>query len=252
MSLPFLAAFPREIRDQIYTYVLANAQGYVRLYPWTVDVARSLSILRTCKQIHRECKDIIWEHNKLNVQVPTQLLERFESHSRLGYVRRIQHLKICLELLDRDELEWISASLKGLSVWMQTGSLKSITLITHSDRPRTVAEFQEALVLREMGETVDGRLYKEAPTWTEMFINTCWPRFSHWGKQSWLREMLLDPSGIEELIREIHVYFGGELYVDGFLCFKDRAMIGKGVNLNPRDGEIKIVPIHRTSRHKYL
>jgi hypothetical protein len=252
MSLPFLTAFPREIRDQIYTYVLANPQGHVRLYPWTVEVARSLSILRTCKQIHRECKDIIWEHNKLNVHESTQLFERLSNRSRTEYVRRIQHVKICLELFDRDELEWMRASLKGLSAWMQTGSLKSITLITDSDRPRTVKEFQEALVLREMGETVDGRLYKEFPTWTKMFINTGWPRFSHWGKQSWLREMLLDPSGIEELVGEIHEYFGGELYVDGFLCFKDRAMIGEGVNLNPRDGEIKIVLVHRVSRYKHL
>ena len=144
----------------------------------------------------------------------------------------------------------MSASLRALATWSQNGSLKSITLVTDSDRPRTVEEFQEALVLRESGETADGRLYREAPTWTKMFINTGWPRFSHWGKQSWLREMLLDPSGIEELVREIHEYFGGELYVDGSLCFKDRVMVGNGVNLNPRDGEIRIIPAQRVLRHK--
>ena len=252
MPHPFVTVFPREIRDQIYTYILANPQGHVRLYPWTVDVARSLSILRTCRQIHRECKDIIWEHNNLNVHEPTQLFERFKNHSRLGHVRRIQHVKVCLELLDRDELEWMSTSLKGLSAWLQSGSLKSITLTTDSDRPRTVKEFQEALILREAGETVDGRLYRETPTWTKMFINTGWPRFSHWGKQSWLRKMLQDPTGIEELVKEIHDYFGGELYVNGLLCFKDRVMIAKEVILNPRDGEIRIVHLRRISRSKYL
>ena len=64
--------------------------------------------------------------------------------------------------------------------------------------------------------------------------------------------MLLDPSGIQELVKEIHDFFGGELYVNGSLCFKDRVMIAKGVILNPRDGEIKIVPIQRVSRSKYL
>jgi hypothetical protein len=251
MPLPFLGALPREIRDQIYTYVLANPQGYVKLYPWSVDVARSLSILRTCKQIHRECKDVIWEHNQLNIRKSTQLFQRFDNQSRLKHTRRIQHVKICLELLDRDELEWMSASLRSLAIWLQTGNLKSITLVTDSDRPRTVEEFQEALALRESGETVDGRLYLEVPTWTKMFINTSWPRFSHWGKQSWLREMLLDPSGIMELLREMHEFFGGELYIDGSLCFKDWLVVGNGVNLNPRDGEIKIVLAQRPPRYKY-
>jgi hypothetical protein len=251
MPLPFLVIFPREIRDQIFTYVLTNSQGEVRLYPWTVDVARSLSILRTCKQIHRECKDIIWEHNNLNIRDPCQLFQRFNNQSRLKHTGRIQHVKICLELLDRDELEWMRASLKALAIWSQTGSLKSITLVTDSDRPRTVEEFQEALVLRESGETIDGRLFREAPTWTKMFLNTGWPRFSHWGKQSWLREMLLDPSGIEALVKDIHDFFGGELFIDGILCFKDRKMIRKKMGLNPRHGEIKIILPRRSSSQNY-
>ena len=251
MPLPCLTFFPREIRDQIYTYVLANPQGEVKLYPWTVDVARSLSILRTCKQIHRECKDMIWEHNKLNIRDPCQLFQRFNSQSRLKHTKRIQHVKICLELLDRDELEWMRASLKALAVWSQTGSLKSITLVTDSDRPRTVEEFQEALVLRESGETVDGRLYRETLTWTMMLLNTGWPRFSHWGKQSWLRAMLLDPSGIEALVKEIHDSFGGELFINGTLCFKNRTMVRKDMDLNPRDGEIKIILPYRSSRQKH-
>jgi hypothetical protein len=144
----------------------------------------------------------------------------------------------------------MNASLKALASWSQIGSLKSITLVTDSDRPRTVEEFQDALVLRERGETVDGRLYREAPTWTNMFINTGWPRFSHWGKQSWLKEMLLDPSGIEELVKEIHEYFGGELWIDGALYLKDRVIVRKGITLNPRDGEIKIIPAQRFPKRK--
>ena len=241
MTLPFLIVFPREIRDQIYTFILANPHGDVRLYPWTVNVARSLSVLRTCKQIHRECKDIIWKHNRLYIREPSQLFQRFKNHSDLSHGRRIQHIKICLELLDRDELEWMRASLQALATWSQTGSLKSITLVTDSNRPCTVEEFQEALVLRESGETIDGRLYREVPTWTKMFINTGWPRFSHWGKQSWLREMLLDPNGVNELVTEIHDYFGGELWINGSLSFKDRVMLRRKINVNSRDGEIKII-----------
>ena len=140
--------------------------------------------------------------------------------------------------------------MKALTTWSRVGRLKSVTLITDSDRPRTVEEFQEALVLRERGETIDGRLYREAPTWTTMFINTGWPRFSHWGKQSWLREMLLDPSGIEELVKEIHDHFGGELWIDGSIYLKDHVMVGKGINLNPRGGKIKIILAQKSSKRK--
>jgi hypothetical protein len=251
MPLPFLVVLPREIRDLIYTNILANPQGDVRLYPWTVEVARSLSVLRTCKQIHRECKDIIWEHNKLSIRDSSQLFQKFDGQSRLQPTRRIQHVKICLELLDRDELEWMRASLKALANWSQTGSLKTITLVTDSNRPSTVQEFQEVLELRVSGEAVDGRLYRECQRWTDIFINTGWPRFSHWGKQSWLREMLLDPSGIEGLLREIHEFFGGELYIDGSLSLKNCLMVRKKMNLNPRNGEVKIVLPQRPLRQKY-
>lgn len=243
---PFLSVFPREIRDQIYISVLANSVGQVRLYPWTVDVARSLSILRTCKQVFRECKDIIWEENGLSQRSPCQLFDRFASQSKLPIRKRLQHIKISLELLDRDELEWMRASLKALASWSETGSLKTITLVTDSDRPRTVEEFREALMLRESGETVDGRLYMESHTRMRSSVNTGWPRFSHWGKQAWLKEMLLDPSGIEELVKELHNDLGGELFIDGVLCFKDGTMVRKSTGLNPRKGEIKIIMPRRS------
>jgi hypothetical protein len=75
-----------------------------------------------------------------------------------------------------------------------------------------------------------------------MVCNTGWPGFSHWGKQRWLREMLLDPSGINELLKEIHDLFGGQLYVDGLLYFKDHVQTIHGFKFDPRNGEIKIFP----------
>jgi hypothetical protein len=157
------------------------------------------------------------------------------------HVRRIRQLKLCLELLDRDELAWISNSMKALGDWCRLGRLESITITATWDRPRGVDEFKEILNLRKYGESLDGRLYLDSSTWTRMVMNTGWPRFSHWGKQRWLREMLLDPSGIDELLKEIHHIFGGMLYVDGQLCFKDLVQI-QATDLDPRNGEIRIVP----------
>jgi hypothetical protein len=247
MPLGFLEVFPREIRDRIYTYVLASPSGVVTLSPWTLEVARSLSLLRTCKQVHGECKDIIWLHNGLSLREPTQLFQKLKTLGMNRHVRRIRQLKLTLELLDRDELEWISASMKALGDWCRLGRLELITITAAWERPRGLAEFKEILNLRKYGEPLDGRLYRDSSTWTRMIMHTAWPRFSHWGKQRWLREMLLDPSGIEELLRDIHHIFGGMLYVDGRLCFRDLVQID-AANLDPRNGEIRIVP-GRPSRH---
>ncbi|CZR69499.1 uncharacterized protein PAC_19399 [Phialocephala subalpina] len=242
MPLPFLEVFPREIRDQIYTYALASNSGAVTLSPWTVEVARSLSLLRTCKQIHRECKDIIWHHNRLDIREPTHLHRKFLALSKHRHVRRIRQLKLCLEMMDRDELEWVASSARGLAEWCRVGRLESIALVTDWEKPRDLEEFKEVLNLRKYGECLDGRFYRDSSTWTRMVVNTGWPRFSHWGKQRWLKEMLLDPSGLDPLLGEIHEVFGGQLYVDGTLCFDDRVQVVKSIELDPRNGEIKIIP----------
>ncbi len=53
--------------------------------------------------------------------------------------------------------------------------------------------------------------------------------------------MLLDPSGTYELLNEIHYSFGGMLYVDGRLCFRDLVQI-EAPKLDSRNGEIRIIP----------
>ncbi|KAL2071915.1 hypothetical protein VTL71DRAFT_13150 [Oculimacula yallundae] len=248
MPLSFLEAFPREIRDQIYTYCLASRSGAVTLSPWTVEVARSLSLLRTCKQIHRECKDLIWHYSRLHLRPCTSLSQKFKGSLKHGHARRIRLLKISLELLDRDELEWFASSAKALGDWCRYGRLEAITIVAEWDKPRDVQEFKEIQNLRRYGEVLDGRLFRESSTWTRMVVHTGWPRFCHWGKQRWLREMLLDPSGIHELLLGIHNVFGGQIFVDGLLCFKNHEQVVKQYHFDPRNGEIRIVPgsmVHR-------
>ncbi|CAL3967773.1 unnamed protein product [Diplocarpon coronariae] len=244
MPLLFLEAFPREIRDQIYVQVLASQTGEVTLSPWTLDVARSLSLLRSCRQIHRECKDLIWHHNRLTLwpSSQSQLAQKFRGLLKHNHARRIRLLKVTLELLDHDELDWFTSSAKALRDWCRRGRLESITIAAEWDKPRDLQEFKEIQNLRRYGETVDGRLYRDSSTWTRMVVNTGWPRFCHWGKQKWLREMLLDPSGVNELLLKIHNAFGGQMYVDGLLCFKDHRQILEGYHFDPRNGEIRIVP----------
>jgi hypothetical protein len=241
MTRPFLEVFPREIRDQIYTFVLASPSGVVTLSPWTLEVARSLSLVRTCKQIRRDCKDIIWLHNGLKLREPTQLTHKLNDLWKFRSVKYVQHLKIYLALLDRDELEWMSTAFQALAGWSRNGSLRSITLTAVRDRPRSVDEFHEELDLMIHGVPVDGRLYRESSARTTMVINTGWPQFSHWGKQMWLREMLLDPSQTYEFLKKMHDTLRGELWVDGVLCFKDQKQVVQAFNLDPRDGEVQFI-----------
>ncbi|KAK2624915.1 hypothetical protein QTJ16_005284 [Diplocarpon rosae] len=153
-----------------------------------------------------------------------------------------------LELLDHDELEWFTSSAKALRDWCRHGRLESITIAAEWDKPRDLPEFKEIQNLRRYGEALDGRLYRDSSTWTRMVVNTGWPRFCHWGKQRWLRQMLLDPNGVNELLLEIHNAFGGQLYVDGLLCFKDHTQILEAYHFDPRNGEIRIVPAALSTR----
>jgi len=182
MSPLLLEQFPREIRDQIYTYVMAGPSGKVTLLPWTVDVARSLSLLRVSKQTQRECKEIVWRHNGLSVRPTTQL---FLYLNTLAVLRAayIEHVKMSLELLDGDELEWVNSALPAFSAWE---SLRSITLTANWERPRNIWEFQQELELRR-GRAYDGRLYHDFTDDRDMQIVTGWPRFCHWYANSLCR-----------------------------------------------------------------
>jgi hypothetical protein len=272
MVFHFLERFPREIRDQIYLYVLACPSGSVSLFPWIyaspnlrfntlpfkpslniitgVKGQIDLSLLRTCKQIHRECKDIIWKHNGLLVQEPSQLFHKFTRYTAFRRVRQIQHLKIHLELLDCDELEWMSQSLKALVILTHEGSLESIRLVATSDRRRHLAEFEHLSNLKKHGESMDGRWYRAASLsgyrslpQRALAINTGWPRFSHWGKQNWLRQMLRDPTQPIRPLWEMHDTFAGELYVNGQLWYKDHHVeVAASSQLDPGEGEIMILP----------
>jgi hypothetical protein len=142
-----------------------------------------------------------------------------------------------LELLDRGELEWIKSALPALGKLQRT-----ITLSAHSEKPESVTEFEALLLLKEGGCKVDGRLYYEDDLYyTKLKIDTIWPPFAHWGKHKWLRGMLLDYSNLDSLLKEMHDIVGGELWIDGRLCFKDNAQVADVLKFDPRDGNIKFV-----------
>ncbi|KAH8648943.1 hypothetical protein BGZ60DRAFT_422650 [Tricladium varicosporioides] len=236
----FLEVFPREIRDLIYTFIFSSSSsGTVALSPWNFEVTKSMTILRICKQVQRECKEIIWQHNSLRLREQTQLFTKFSTLVDHPSISQIRHIEIWLELLDRDELEWVLSGLQPLSKLSKPGSLQSISLVAINDRPRNIKEFEEELDLVSSGEEVDGRFWRggREEQGTKLIYKTCWPRFSGWGKQSWYREMLLDRSDTTILLGQLQDMFCGKLFIDS-VPFSMNALHGV---LNPRNGEIKIV-----------
>jgi len=238
MSKPFLDVLPREIRDQIYTYILTSTNGTVGLLPWTHAVAKALCIMRTCKQVQREVKEAIWKIHDLKIRESTMIEHRFLEYAKQDFTS-LRHIQIDLEIMDRDELDWIMYGLRAIQNSHMRHTVKLITLRTIWERPRNVLEYKEVLNLRKDGHPCDGRLVQEHFSQRSLLVNTGWPRFSHWGKQKWLKEMLLDGSG--NVLRDIHDLLGGDMYVDKVLTFRDRKIV-RYRQLNPRDCVVDIVP----------
>jgi hypothetical protein len=176
--------------------------------------------------------------------------QRFCEYAKQDFTS-LHHIQIDLEIMDRDELQWIMYGLRALQDSHMRYTVKLITLRTIWERPRDVKEYKEVLNLRKDGHACDGRLVQEHFSQRSLLVNTGWPRFSHWGKQKWLKEMLLDPSG--NVLQEIHHLLGGDMYINKVLVFRDRVQIRHHQSI-PRDGVVDIVPeiaAHKRRPHRY-
>jgi len=53
--------------------------------------------------------------------------------------------------------------------------------------------------------------------------------------------MLLNVERVNALLRDMHFKVGGEMRVDGLLCFKDKIQLVDNFRLNPRKGEVQMI-----------
>jgi hypothetical protein len=129
MPSQLLNCLPREIRDQIYTIVLASPTGLLCLpvsrvpridklglhhmvdcfrlvpldseedLPWNDESRIKLSLHRVCKQVHAEVESLLWQLNGIRLVRPTELRYFFPWPTLVTQLRQyLQYIEMDLEL----------------------------------------------------------------------------------------------------------------------------------------------------------
>lgn len=182
MSTPFLDCLPREIRDQIYNYVLGSPTGLVvlpvnrvprtdrfgfhllvncfRLVPfdrdtdlqWGDDTKIKLSLLRVCRKIHAEAGNLLWQLNGIRLQRPSELRFLLLWPTLAKQLRMyLQYIEMDFELFQPRYFLDTQRALGDFIEWSRKGSLKGCTLrFPHKATRHSGTPFEIVLGLRRM------------------------------------------------------------------------------------------------------
>jgi hypothetical protein len=253
---PHLLGFPQEIRDNIYRqlfkswtgntgkvfiakyegrrktlrpFVLKVHQGSNDSYDRSQSGHYELSILETCKQLYNEAHEYLWRNTTLR-------LWPGEKWVYMPYFRQVQHVQLDLNLGDRSELQKTQDTLQVLGQWAEKGTLRtiSITIIVSDEDMLGVARDGQAR-RRAISESIDKYLL--------LLRNaTRRPSRSNWSLRDVVRRVKITwefmgrcssearPSDSAKLLKDIHTAFGGELWHDGILCWKDHELVAAPSN----------------------
>lgn len=290
MSRSLLLKLPQEIRDHIYKYVFQSPTGYIvlqdavhrerdkrysgaplKISPFdadtntTIAVARDndislkLFLLRTCRQVHDECKNVLWSQNVLRVQnsQDVQYYTQLESlQDQLS--KNLQHVTMVFDFGHNSYFTATELAFQTFVDWAWHGALKRFDLVLGYPSKLQGASTTsfEGLVhffhtSKRPGETSGrfGRMYLELMRHRSFFDKPFPPRvakrlFVHAGlsafetaeMREWLRRFEeSDPSGFT---KELHKAFGGELWTDGVLCYKDGVKLKEFFEAPPDEDDL--------------
>lgn len=230
-----------------------------RNFPLGDESKIKLSLLRVCRQIHAECENLLWQLNGIRLQRPNELrsLQSWDSLAK-QLAPNLQYIEMDFELFQPRYFLDTQRALETFVEWSRNGSLKGCTLrfpyrATRHNGGGT--PFEIVLGLRRMSRqwrsvgTPSARdchnyldLLKKCGSIdgfpshvkTKLIVNTGFMSRTPSEKEEWLDNWLrLDPSGF---MAELNNFFGGELWMDGVLCYKEGLKVK-----DPFEDELELV-----------
>lgn len=255
MPSRFLEDLPGEIRAQIYSYVLAptgcitpkRTSTGATLWSWPSlfpNEEVNLSLLQTCRQIHEESKDVLWSDNILCFPPRRSIFDPeedavfvrsdsyFSRHVRTVELRftpspfdlaKVATFLQPLGAWDSGVLREVRFTISGMGTMTMFGELVSVIWQRAMRRRRypnmKPGGFDSASlfnILRLAGNEETGHLRHLR---RRLNIQLGIRLSSNKARREWFS--VHKPEDCEETLRELHQSLGGELYMDGVLCYKD-------------------------------
>ncbi|KAH8661453.1 hypothetical protein BGZ60DRAFT_413215 [Tricladium varicosporioides] len=187
-----------------------------------------LGLFRTCKQIHNESKHILWRRNILRLHSVT-FLDFINWNPAVGSVsQNLRHVEIDVGCgrIGVPDLRNTRIALQKIAEWSRNGSVKSLAIIFAHTRDQIYSTFfymcRVASATRQCFDQLLGTL--------KWFKKACSPQLSRQiridrisGRDSNRNRWLLRNRhlNMKVVASSLHEHFGGELWADGILCYKN-------------------------------
>ncbi|PQE27405.1 hypothetical protein CJF32_00000371 [Rutstroemia sp. NJR-2017a WRK4] len=223
----------------------------------------SIGLLSTCTQIHHEAQYILWKQNSLGLW-PSDVFCNWGDLPERAF-EKVQHVEVNLDLTDSDDLNWAERAFKRFSVWSAKGSLRRVTINPMREEKmkldvKWMQRVEEAIDMRRKNEkeqsgksAVDDEGLNLYGQWMTLFkeaggnegylgkdvekmvvIKTCWDKWERKDQSSWLQKRRSgDAAQMEAVMADFNKTFGGELWANGELCYKDQQRIRRVFTLKP-------------------
>lgn len=247
--------------------------------------ARSLdlSLLRVSKALNRECKDLLWGRNTF-VYKPFEVFRHSEGASEkgLGPLACARRVAMHVDMTIGRDIDAVVMGLEALGYWSKSASLEEVTVIVVNERSKPFQERDptvekemahkaslekvirfrtgnllthlrglQAVEISERGKECfqeylsafrDARDGCLAGIKRKMVVNTNFGMLTSQGRYKYLKEAFMDPN---LLMTELNEAFGGELWIDGRLCFRDGERMRKAFQVSMDEDFSEALEAHR-------
>lgn len=206
-----------------------------------------LFLLRANKQIHHESKNLLWQLNALYIQATDYVTDIMMMESlRYQLSHHIRHVEIDLGSFFLTGVGNTGRALRAFADWSRRGSLEKFTVIfpetigkvfphirpgssAHNSNPTYSSTYsmpryfgkvmEYARVLEEAHDGIDEDVAGfAAHVDKKIIIDTGLDHATLLDKRMWLVQNVYRKNSFTS---DLHAGFGGELWMDGELCYKD-------------------------------